>query len=138
MSAWVEFSFVLLGYLGLLLKSKALQTFKGSELERYVIFYCDTMLFIALIILLFKADDAVVSWVATVAYLIPVVARILGADQYMGNIALPLINMFLAASLAAIASVEAADSGWHPALKTAQIMSAIALYATIVTLPYHS
>jgi len=141
MNAWPEFSIVLVGFLLLLLKSGALkkvaknERYDGFHQELFLTVYCTAMLFISLVILLFKTDDAVVSWLTSLVFLVSVLLQSFDPDSKVGSLVLPIINFSLAASLAALASVESLNSGEHPALKAAQITSTVAMYAIVISLP---
>lgn len=149
MNAWPEFLIVLVGFLLLLLKSGALkkitlekmtenESYGNLHRELFLTVYCTAMLFISLVILLFKTDDAVVSWLTSLVFLVSVLLQSFDPDSKVGHLVLPIINFSLAASLAVLASVEPLNSGQHPALKAAQVTSTVAMYAIVISLPKSS
>lgn len=131
---WIELGFVLVNFVGLLLES-----FRGgkvlSEEVRFRLTHCESLLFSSLVILLFTMEDTLTMALTSALYLVP---SLLHAMGYSGALLSGALKFCLGLILSTLASVHAVETTWTPALRAAQVLSSIAVYSIVLTLPYRS
>ena len=129
---WVELGFVLVNFVGLLLNFfRDNETL--SEQIRFRLTHCEALLFSSLVILLFNVEDTLSMALTTALYLFPSLLQAVGYNRAFYSGAL---KFCLCLVLFILASVYAVETTWTPALRAAQVMSSIALYSIVLTLPY--